>query len=179
MSEWINNNSEWLSILFLFLSIPLGILTNIITPKVQKWLASQSKESVRKQIEQTERMIKLADRMIAKPSFAIAKFANMLLRAIMGYVGIALFLSMAVFFLSNPNLLMSTPTEDVPNSRTIYTILNLALFFLPGFLIMIITSRKTIELYAMTYWIEENEEWKQEKIKEIEVLKKKLSKFAA
>ena len=173
-----DNNSQWLSIFFLFLSIPLGILTNIITPKFQLWLALWSKKSLRKQIEKAEKTVKLIDRMIKEPSFAIAKFSNTLLRALMGYIGISLFFTFIIVVSNNPNIFTSPPPKDLPQADTVRTILNAVYVFLPSFILIINTSRKTIELYAMTYWIEENAKWKQEKIKEIERLKKKLAEHA-
>ena len=81
----------------MLLAIPLGILTNLLTPKVQAWFALRSKRYAPSRAAKLDRLLRTTERMVTDPVYATASFAVQLL---IFMIGIALlFLLMFVFLL--------------------------------------------------------------------------------
>jgi len=178
MSEFLNTYSGWISVISLIIAIPLGVLGNLATPKVQKWLSLQSKQSVMRRIESLENLIEQVDRFKVDPSFAIAKFINIEHRAMMQkviqYQLITFGLLIMLFFNKDSNLSLSEPIVFSNFAQLTFTII-FGLFL--GASITGFFSSKTIELYSMTYQLEQYDEWKSRTISEINGLKRRLAEM--
>jgi hypothetical protein len=168
MSDWVNNSSIWLSITAILISVPLGILANLVTPKVRGWLAMQTTNSITKQIIYLENLVIQTDRLVSEPSFAIAKFTNIALRAIIGQIGVNMFF--AVIILGGINLLSKQESSLITIAITIPVVF----MFIAGMFLVAAASYRTMELYAMTHRVEKYVEWKKETLAEIKSLNRRL-----
>jgi hypothetical protein len=66
---------DWLGIIALLLSVPLGILANILTPKAMDWMAKRSAGAAKKRVASLEDEIDRAKKMLQNPSYAVAWMA--------------------------------------------------------------------------------------------------------
>jgi len=87
---------------------------------------------------------------------------------------LALFFGVVLLASVWPDAFFSSPPPDLPNADWMVIISKIIFIGLPTVVLVNGTFRKTIELYAMTYWIEKNAKWKQSSLNELQKLKEKL-----
>lgn len=74
MSDFLQ--SPWFTIIALSLSVPLGIASNLITPRIAAWWALRSRKSLQSRIATLKREIAQTAKVINSPSYAVAQFAD-------------------------------------------------------------------------------------------------------
>jgi len=173
MNELLNQYSGWISIISIFLSIPMGFLINLLTPKIKRWLDSNSEKSIQEQIRLLQEQVDQTDRLVKEPSYAVAKFVNIALRAILGIfavfgLGIVILWYLLSQIINNPELAIPISTPGQLFSGLVGTLM--------GAFISFLLSGNVLKLYSMTHRVEKYNEWRKETIEEIDNLKRKRLK---
>ena len=86
MTEFLNTYAGWLSLVAIIVSIPLGILANLATPKLQAWFAMRSNRALQGRIVFLERLVKETDRIVSEPPYAVARFVSTAFTALLGWI---------------------------------------------------------------------------------------------
>jgi hypothetical protein len=144
MDDNFSQFTNWISIISLLAAFPIGVLANIYTPKIRTWYSLRSKEGARDQIDYLEKSIKLTDRMIAEPSFAIAKFSNTALRAITANLILLFMITFILIIIVGTK--GSSLLQEISQPIKIESIFSLAIGALSGCVIAYLFSYKTLEL---------------------------------
>lgn len=86
----------------LILSVPIGILTGLYTPKIQKWLESRSKEKAEIELRQTKAELESIERYVSNPH----EFTQYLIKTaiVTTFIGSFLGVLSGAFFLSGQAL---------------------------------------------------------------------------
>jgi len=176
MRELLNTYSGWISVISLIIAFPLGVLGNLATPKLQKWLSTRSKHSVRGRIRFLEDLIVQVGILKTNPSLAIAKFINIEHRAMMQkfiqYQLITLGFLAMLLINQDSSTSFSEPIDFSNTAQLIFAIV-FGLFLGASFAGFF--SSKTNELYSMTYRLEEYNDWTARTTLEILSLQERLA----
>lgn len=152
--------STFLSILGLVLVIPLGILTNILTPKIANWYSRNSVQSKAKRIEFLKQQLEEAKNILKNPSTLIARGIGSILKLLLSF-----FLSnLCFFYLYVVKTLALTPVlfDGLPFESFIYVIMVLLNY------VMVFKTTKEVKFYARIYNLEKYEEKVNNDIKSLE-----------
>jgi len=178
MNDFLNHYSGLLSILAIVLSIPTGILSTLVSPKVKAWLAFRSTKRRLNRIQVLEAQIAEIESLKSKPVLVITKFVNLSHKGLTRQIVlVVLFILMTAFiisisYFSRPESMFSqylnAPMPPISTFGLVLWIL--ALFFLSVGLVVFV-SVPTLQLQELTYRVENFTKWKQQVMKEIEELR--------
>jgi hypothetical protein len=174
MTEFLNSNSGWLSLVALILVFPLTVFANLATPKFQAWIALRSNNAIQQRILFLERLVSETDRLVSEPTYAVAMFVDTAVWALVTWI-IFLFIGEATL------ALLVTASRFTPPVQTEFTIqiapalLGILLGMATGSIVLYFISSPTFELFRMTRRVTGYKKWREQTSNDIEELKRQLS----
>lgn len=160
MSDFLNQYSGILSVIGLILTIPLSVLANLLTPKIKNWNALRSVKFLEKRINELKLDILLAERLSTDSSYAIARFTHV----------IGTEISAAMFFIGSQIAFVHATINTGKDISWLSTG--------GGYLFFVIYLLSQVSA-QFDYWKMRDSigyfpEWKEKRLKQIEVFEAKL-----
>jgi len=175
MNEILNQYSGLIAIIALLITIPIGIVVNLITPKIQSWIDKRSLNNVCKRISVINLDFQEVDKQLSEPTYALAKLLHGLLIALLGLfllMQISFFLIVIVIYYVQ--LVGKEELKLFVNIIEPRNIIGSIIGFILGIIVSYYCTRGSIEFVKKLRRITSYSDWKKDKENELEQLNKLL-----